>query len=153
MNTDSRTEAAIGTFKTFLSDNPVATDAVSGGDDTTNANRNKPHDYLFPSFSLTNYQTAVAFSSQSFPKGLVFDSRVYSPLSDVSPVQSGDSGVTGMQHMPIVKDFPIPVGGGVVTNPPSITTQPLSQTNALGGTVTFSVVASGAPPHLPMAAL
>lgn len=146
MNTDSRTEAAIGTFKTFLSDNPVATDAVSGGDDTTNANRNKPYDYLFPSFSLTNYQTAVAFSSQSFPKGLVFDSRVYSPLSDVSPVQSGDSGVTGMQHMPIVKDFLIPVGGGVVTNPPSITTQPLSQTNALGGTVTFSVVASGTTP-------
>lgn len=146
MNTDSRTEAAIGTFKTFLSDNPIPTDAVSGGDDTTNANRNKPYDYLFPSFSLTNYQTAVAFSSQSFSKGLVFDSRVYSPLSDVSPVQSGDSGVSGMQHMAVVKHFLIPTNTVVPNTPPSITAQPQSQTNAFGGTANFTVAVNGTAP-------
>lgn len=146
MNTDSRSESAIGTFKTFLSDNPIPTDAVSGGDDTTNLNRNKPYDYLLPSFSLTNYLTAVGFTSQSFSKGLVFDSRVFSPLSDVSPVQSGDSGVSGMQHMAVVKNFLIPTNTVVLNTPPSITSQPQSQTNAFGGTATFTVAASGTAP-------
>ncbi|MGC3956451.1 MAG: immunoglobulin domain-containing protein [Verrucomicrobiota bacterium] len=146
-NTDSRGEACISTFKTFLSDTPVPSDEVSGSDaENTNAGRSKPYDYVLPSFSLTNYLTSVVVGTHTFSSGLVFDSRVYPTLSDVSPVQSGDSGVTGMQHMAIVKDFLIPVGAGTVTNPPSITTQPLSQTNALGGNVTFSVVANGATP-------
>ena len=144
-NTDTRSEACISTFKTFLSDTPIPTDAESGGNEDTNAGRNKPYDYVLPSFSLTNFLTPSVVGTRTFPKGLVFDSRVYSPLSDVSPVQSGDSGVSGMQHMAVIKDFLIPVGAAS-TNPPSITTQPLSQTNAFGGNVTFTVVAAGASP-------
>jgi endonuclease/exonuclease/phosphatase family metal-dependent hydrolase len=144
-NTDTRSEACISTFKTFLSDTPIPTDAESGGNEDTNAGRNKPYDYVLPSFSLTNFLTPSVVGTRTFPKGLVFDSRVYSPLSDVSPVQSGDSGVSGMQHMAVIKDFLIPVGAAS-TNPPSITTQPLSQTNAFGGTVTFTVVVAGASP-------
>ena len=49
----------------------------------------------------------------NYPNGLVFDSRVFTPLSDVSPAQTGDSGVTGMQHMAVLKDFRITY---VVTN-------------------------------------
>src|SRR5438552_3188773 len=45
-NTTTRTEAAIGTFKTFLSDEPIPTDAESGGDPDTNANRSSPYDYV-----------------------------------------------------------------------------------------------------------
>lgn len=146
MNTDTRSESAIGTFKTFLSDNPIPTDATTGGDDTTNANRNKPYDYLLPSFSLTNYLAAVNLTSQSFPKGLVVDTRVFSPLSDISPAQSGDSGVSGMQHMAIVKNFLIPTNAVVANTPPSITSQPQSQTNAFGGSATFSVAVSGTSP-------
>jgi endonuclease/exonuclease/phosphatase family metal-dependent hydrolase len=41
-NTDARSEACINTFKTFLSDSPIPTDAVSGGNEDTNAGRNKP---------------------------------------------------------------------------------------------------------------
>jgi hypothetical protein len=37
----------------------------------------------------------------------VFDSRVYSPLSDVPPVLAADSGASNMQHMGVVKDFKI----------------------------------------------
>jgi endonuclease/exonuclease/phosphatase family metal-dependent hydrolase len=144
-NTDARSEACINTFKTFLSDAPIPTDAESGGNEDTNAGRNKPYDYVLPSFSLTTFLTPSVVGSRTFPKGLVFDSRVYSPLSDVSPVQSGDSGVSGMQHMAVVKDFLIPVGA-LVTNPPAITTHPVSQTNSVGANVTLSVVATGTAP-------
>lgn len=145
-NTDSRSEACISTFKTFLSDTPVPLDGVSGADaDKTNAGRSKPYDYVLPSFSLTNFLTAVVVGTHTFPSGLVFDSRVYPTLSDVTPVLSGDSGAVNMQHMAVIKDFVIPIGA-TTTNPPSITTQPLSQTNAFGGTAAFSVVATGAAP-------
>jgi endonuclease/exonuclease/phosphatase family metal-dependent hydrolase len=145
MNTDSRTETAMNTFKTFLSDSPVPTDAESGGNEDTNANRNKPYDYVLPNFPLTNHLIPVALPSRTFPKGLVFDSRVYTPLSDVAPVQSGDSGVSGMQHMAVIKDFSLPVGVAV-TNPPTILTQPQSQTNSIGSLVEFTVSASGTAP-------
>jgi endonuclease/exonuclease/phosphatase family metal-dependent hydrolase len=145
MNTDSRGEAAITTFKTFLSDNPKPHDGTIDEKEGTNASREKPYDYVLPSFSLTNYLTPMVVGSRTFPKGLVFDSRVYSPLSDVTPVQSGDSGVSGMQHMAVIKDFNLPVGVAT-TNPPTILTQPQSQTNSIGGLVEFTVAASGTAP-------
>ena len=47
--------------------------------------------------------------SSVFPlaNGLVFDSRAYSPVSDVSPVLPADSSSVNMQHMAVVKDFRI----------------------------------------------
>jgi PKD repeat protein/endonuclease/exonuclease/phosphatase family metal-dependent hydrolase len=109
MNTDSRTEAAIITFSTFVSDTPIPTDAVSGGNSDTSINRDHPHDYVLESYSMTNAITPAEFPSNTFPNGLVFDSRVYTPLTDVPPVQLGDSGADGMQHMAVVKDFLVPV--------------------------------------------
>jgi endonuclease/exonuclease/phosphatase family metal-dependent hydrolase len=108
-NTQSRStssEPCLATFYSFLCDNPIPTDAESGGDPDTNLNRNKPYDYVLPAFSLTNALTNVVFASHSFPNGLVFDSRVYTPLSDVTPVQYNDA--TNCQHMGVVKDFKIP---------------------------------------------
>jgi hypothetical protein len=49
----------------------------------------------------------VVLPSHTFGSGLVFDSRVYTPLTDVSPVVSTDSGATGMQHMAVIKNFSI----------------------------------------------
>ena len=102
-------EPGYGTFLTFLSDSPIPTDAVSGGNPNTSETRTKPHDYLLPSFAMTNTLTSVVLPSNTFPNGLVFDSNVYLPLSDVPPVQSGDSHVSGMQHMPVIKDFLVSV--------------------------------------------
>jgi endonuclease/exonuclease/phosphatase family metal-dependent hydrolase len=139
-NTDTRTESTtMTTFDSYLSDNPVPAD--NNGNSNTSQNRNHPHDYVLPSFSLTNFETATVFPSHSFPNGLVFDSTVYTPLSDVPPVQFSDS--TNAQHMAVMKDFLIPAGNGSGTNPPVIVTQPQSQTNAAGATITFSVGASG----------
>src|SRR2546430_14380217 len=90
-NTDTRTESAMTTFGTYLSDKPIPTDAEVGGNSNTSANRNHPHDYVLPSFSFTNLMTNAVFTSHSFSNGLVFDSRVYISLSDVAPVLVGDS--------------------------------------------------------------
>jgi PKD repeat protein/endonuclease/exonuclease/phosphatase family metal-dependent hydrolase len=107
MNTDTRTEAAIITFSAYLSDFPIPVDNLGNSD--TSINRDHPHDYVLPSFSMTNMLTSVVLPSNTFSNGLVFDSRVYTPLTDVPPVQLGDSGADGMQHMPVVKDFLVPV--------------------------------------------
>ena len=112
MNFGSRSagsEPGYGTFLTYLSDSPIPTDAVSGGNSNTSETRSKPHDYLLPSFAMTNTFTSVVFPSNTFPNGLVFDSAVYSPLSDVSPVQSWYSHTNGMQHCPVIKDLLVPV--------------------------------------------
>jgi len=139
-NTDTRTESTtMTTFDSYLSDNPVPAD--NNGNSNTSENRNYPHDYVLPSFSFTNLETATVFPSHSFPNGLVFDSTIYTPLSDVPPVQFTDS--TNAQHMAVMKDFLIPAGNDSGTNPPVIVTQPQSQTNAAGATITFSVGASG----------
>jgi endonuclease/exonuclease/phosphatase family metal-dependent hydrolase len=121
LNTDTRTESAMITLGSFLSDNPVPTDAEIGGNSFTSINRNHPHDYVLPSFSLTNLMTVSIFPSHSFSKGLVFDSRVYTPLSDVAPVQFGDS--TNAQHMAVLKDFKVT---WLVTNGPVIVPATLS---------------------------
>jgi endonuclease/exonuclease/phosphatase family metal-dependent hydrolase len=140
-NTDSRTESAMTTFDSFLSDNPIPAD--NNGNSNTSEHRNNPHDYVLPSFSFTNAETASAFPSLSFPNGLVFDSQVYTPLSDVAPIQFLDS--TNAQHMAVIKDFLV-ANSGADTNAPSIITQPVDQTVPAGSNVVFSVTAAGASP-------
>jgi hypothetical protein len=44
----------------------------------------------------------------TFSAGLVADTRVYSPISEISPALSSDSGASNMQHMGVIKDFLIP---------------------------------------------
>ncbi len=104
-NTYSSGEGALVTFRTFLNDSPAPADNLGGTN--TNAGRSERYDYVFPSFSLNSNRVATVIGSHTFTNGLVFDSRVYSPLSEVAPVVSTDSGVTGMQHMGVVKDFRI----------------------------------------------
>ena len=145
-NTGNRSEAAVTTFKTFLSDNPIPTDAESGGNPNTNEPRSSPYDYVLPSFSLTNYLTNVVIGTRTFPKGLVFDSAVYTPLSEVAPVIATDSHTNMMQHMAVVKDFRITYYATNSGIAPVITNQPQSLAAAQGSQATFSVTAGGSPP-------
>ncbi len=141
-NTDDRAESAINTLTNgnFLRDNPIPADG--NGDPDTNLNRNKPYDYVLPSSAFATRLTNVVIGVSSFPNGLVFDSRVYANLGEVSPVQLNDS--ANGQHMAVIKDFLI--SSGDATNPPAITAQPQSQTNSIGATVSFTVTATGAAP-------
>jgi len=146
MNTDTRSEAAIGTFETFLSDSPIPDDnGLPTPNQNTSEPRSKPYDYVLPSFSLANHLTPVVLASHTLTNGLVFDSAAYKPLSDVAPVLIGDSHVSGMQHMAVVKDFLIPVGGPD-TNAPAIVTAPQSLSVPAGSNATFNVVVSGTAP-------
>ena len=144
MNLFSESEAAITTFKTFLSDSPVPAD--QNGDPDTNAGRSSRYDRVLPSFSMTNTLIPVVMPSRTYTNGLVFDSRVYTPLTDVPPVVSGDSGVTGMQHMGVVKDFQITIAGTNNSTAPVVTNQPQSLLIAQSGDATFTVGASGTSP-------
>lgn len=139
-NAGNRSETCVTTWNGYLTDSPIPVDNLGNSD--TSANRNSPHDYVLPSLTFTNFETATVFLTLNYPSGLVFDSRVYNATdlaNNFDPVQSGDS--SNAQHMAVMKDFKIVAGPS--TNPPAITTQPLGQTNAVGATISFVVGASG----------
>ena len=110
-NTDSRSEACFSTFSQVVTTSgPYPAD--KNANVNTNAGRTKPYDHVLVDSDLRAYQTATVIGSSTFSAGLVVDTRVYSPLSDISPAQSGDSGSTNMQHMAIIKDFLLPGDDG-----------------------------------------
>ena len=82
--------------------------ADQSGDADTNAGRSKPYDWVMLDSDLRARQVSVTIGASSFPDGLVFDSRVYAPLADVSPVLTTDSAALNMQHMGVVKDVLLP---------------------------------------------
>ncbi len=106
LNTDTRTESGVATLGQRVvtaAPHPVDQDGVSG----TNASRSKPYDWVLASPCLHKVQVPVAIGAQTFDAGLVFDSRVYTPLADVPPVLQGDSAAPQMQHMAVVRDYVI----------------------------------------------
>jgi len=116
MNTDTRTEAAITTFNTFLSN--AATPCDQDSNDDTNASRAKPYDWTMPNATLAARLVPTITQTRTFSNGLVYDSRVTAPYQLLpSPILSGDSGASGMQHMAVVKDFLLPVSGTVDSAP------------------------------------
>ncbi len=103
-NTDNRGEACIVSFGAIVATaGPYPADGA--GNDNTSGPRTKPHDWVLPSPALAALQVPTVIGAGSFAAGLVFDSRVYTPLSDVAPVVATDSAASNMQHMAVVKDF------------------------------------------------
>jgi endonuclease/exonuclease/phosphatase family metal-dependent hydrolase len=106
-NTDTRSESCFSTFSQVVATgSPYPADR--NGNTNTNASRGKPYDHVLVDSDLRVYQTATVIGSSSFSAGLVADTRVYSPLADISPALSTDSGSINMQHMGVIKDFLIP---------------------------------------------
>lgn len=146
-NIASSNETALATFRSFLADAPIPTDAVSGGDPDTNNGRDERYDYVFPSLALNGHRVATVIGGNTFPNGLVFDSREFMPLASVAPIQINDSGLA--QHMAVLKDFRIPYSAtNFVEVPPPILQ--LVRTNVLrwqGMTnVAYTVQSSAALP-------
>lgn len=74
----------------------------------TNANRNKPYDWVLPDADLLRWAVSVKIAGQEFEHGLVFDTRMFWPLDQLPPIQVTDSAASQMQHMAVVKDFVLP---------------------------------------------
>lgn len=103
-NTGTRTEQALTEFSTRLrTAGPWPVDQQANGN--TSSTRSKPYDWVLASPCLDGLAIPVEVGSAAFPAGLVFDTRVYTPLSDVPPAQFGDSAAASMQHMGVVRDF------------------------------------------------
>lgn len=155
-NTDSRSEACLGTLsQVVVTGSPWPIDQAGLGG--TNASRAKPYDWVAPGSSLAALSTPLVIGSNSFANGLVFDSRVYNPLSAVSPVLAGDSGATNMQHMAVMrafliptKDPPVVIEGPSVSvtlssnNHPTAFNRSLSATDPEGDPLTWSILTPAA---------
>lgn len=116
-NTDNFSESCLSTLRSYLS-LTTSTDLRprdQNSNQNTNANRNKPYDQVLARSNLNTLQVPTVVGTASYPNGLVFDSRVFTPLSAVSPVVFSDSAATNMQHMAVMKDFLIPAGTGTGT--------------------------------------
>jgi endonuclease/exonuclease/phosphatase family metal-dependent hydrolase len=103
-NTNVRDEPALTTLSARLSvaaPYPVDND----GNGNTSGARTKPYDWVLPSPGLRAIEVPVRIGDSQFDTGLVVDTRVYSPLDELSPAKDADSGATNMQHMAVVRDF------------------------------------------------
>lgn len=104
LNTSSRTEACITTLSQLVGTAaPYPEDQLKNSN--TNTSRSKPYDWVMVDRDLAALQQPTRFGNSVYPSGIVLDSRVYTPLSEVSPVQFGDSDADNMQHMGVAKDF------------------------------------------------
>ena len=106
-NTASRAEPCVATMNQItLASGPYPADQAAN--ENTNATRAYPYDWVLANPGLDALAVPVVIGSSSFAHGLVFDSRVYTPLTDVPPVLQTDSAATNMQHMGVVRDFALP---------------------------------------------
>jgi endonuclease/exonuclease/phosphatase family metal-dependent hydrolase len=119
-NTDLRTETCITALSAeFVTSSPWPVDQSSNSN--TNAGRSKPYDWVLADNDLNACKTPLIIGNRTFTDGLVFDSRVYTPISEVAPVLSTDSAASNMQHMAVLRAFSIPTA-----------TPPLNATISLG---------------------
>lgn len=106
-NTDNRSEPCISTLSdVVVTSGPYPADG--NGDTDTNAGRSKPYDWVLVDDDLDRLETAVVIGGSRFTSGLVVDTRVYSPIEELSPALATDSGASSMQHMGVVRDFLLP---------------------------------------------
>ena len=103
-NTDTRAEVCFTTLAPrLIVTGPYPAD--QNANDATNTTRTKPYDHVLASPCLSALRTATVIGASVYDAGLVVDTRVYTPLSEITPALLSDSAATAMQHMAVVKDF------------------------------------------------
>ncbi|AUX46819.1 uncharacterized protein SOCE26_083280 [Sorangium cellulosum] len=122
-NTDRRSESCISILsQVAVTSGPYPADR--NGDTDTNAGRTKPYDWVLADGDLDPHETAVVIGASRFINGLVADTRVYSPIDELSPALTSDSGADQMQHMGVVRDFLIPTDAAPVETTPGTALAP-----------------------------
>ena len=118
LNTGSRSESCLKTLSSLVTASaPFPAD--QSGNANTNSSRKSPYDWVLVDASLAGLQTAVTIGSNTFPSGLVVDTRAYQPIADLAPALAADSGAASMQHMAVVKDFELsaPIASLAISSP------------------------------------
>jgi subtilisin-like proprotein convertase family protein/endonuclease/exonuclease/phosphatase family metal-dependent hydrolase len=104
LNLRNRSESALNVLKNVFSDAWRPEDQQ--GNENTNEPRNRPYDYVLPNPALDARHQTISFWGETFPFGLVFDTRLNWPDGIPYPAQFGDSSSdVFMQHMAVVKVF------------------------------------------------
>jgi endonuclease/exonuclease/phosphatase family metal-dependent hydrolase len=107
LNANMESEPVLATFGASLRVGPpYPLDQL--GNNRTSGNRSRPYDWVLARESLAAREVPVQVGAWCYPSGLVFDSRVFTPLADVSPVLPEDSAAVNMQHMLVVRDYVLP---------------------------------------------
>ncbi len=104
-NTYNRDEECVKNLSEILK-----TDVPHPSDDrnsNSSNDRRKPYDWLLTDSNLDTLQIPVTVGSMTSEHGHLFDTRRHSDFSDLSPIEQGDSAVSGMQHMALIKEFKI----------------------------------------------
>lgn len=81
----------------------------AGGDDDTNVNRTYNYDWLIPNTLLGAEIMNLDLGEDSgvYTGGIVFDSRVFTPLSAVDPAQYDDTANGDQDHCPVMKSYDV----------------------------------------------
>lgn len=110
MNTVSRDSepALIAVFDSYLTTSD-GTPADRNGNNNTNVNRVSAFDWLIPNQLLGDVITTLTVGSSGYLGGIVFDSRVFTPLSELPPILETDTASGDMDHCPIMKSYDLPI--------------------------------------------
>lgn len=103
LNVNSRESEALAELTRWFVDDRQPADQE--GNKNTNAARNRPYDYVLPNPALARWQVPTVLGGQTFPDGLVFDTRLWNPPP--APAEWEDS-ARDLQHLPVVKTFRLP---------------------------------------------
>jgi endonuclease/exonuclease/phosphatase family metal-dependent hydrolase len=104
LNANVESEPVLTTFGTALHVGPPYP-VDQFGNNRTSGNRSRPYDWLLASPALAAREVPLRVGDWCYAAGLVFDSRIFSPLGDVDPVLGEDSEAINMQHMLVVRDY------------------------------------------------
>ncbi|MBU0679406.1 MAG: hypothetical protein KJ626_15000 [Verrucomicrobia bacterium] len=103
LNLASRSALPLAILTNVVSDNFKPADQF--GDWDTNIPRNRPYDYVLANPLLDAQMLDVVINGYYFPDGAVFDSRLW--IDPPHPILPDDSAAEGIQHLAVVKLFPM----------------------------------------------
>ena len=103
LNVATRDSTALAELTKWFDDS--AQPADQQGNKNTNANRNRPYDFVLPNPALAQHHAPTVLLGEKFPDGLVFDTRLWNPLP---PPAEWEDTTRNLQHLPVMKTFRIP---------------------------------------------
>jgi hypothetical protein len=128
-NCETHTEALFSTLAAEVTI-PANFPVDQANDPSTNAPRTKPYDNILFDADLQGLETPTVVGTNSFPSGLVLDTRTYTPLADFAPAQVADS--AAHTHLAVLRDFDL------AATPIRITAASFSMKPSPLGQVTFT---------------